>query len=182
MKTKIYENDKNKNGLQTKTIIYKTPIPILHKSYIEIPKWHLFIYILTFAALFTILAAAIAVVYNAPPPALYKESCDKRSCQKSLNMKCINGSCQCTSEQYFTNKCESKRENMEFCWKDYQCKDYLRCRDGKCQCASDYYDSKGKCIQRKTYGQSCNGDQCLTSSMLYCDTITDKCICPLNRF
>ena len=96
-------------------------------------------------------------------------------------MKCIEGTCQCLADQYFSNKCEPKRGNLEFCWIDYQCQSHLNCRDGKCQCDVDYYHLNGKCIKRKTLNEACNGDQCLNSSMLYCDSKSGKCACETTR-
>jgi hypothetical protein len=120
----IFTKNEIKGELSTRTIIRKQNLTAL-RNRVNIPTWKVVLILLTFLLLATLLIAALVIVTNAKRPANYQESCDKRSCNKDLDMVCIDGTCQCTADQYFTNKCQNKRSNMDFCLNDEQCKDYL---------------------------------------------------------
>ncbi len=47
--------------------------------------------------------------------AVLNQSCVHTQCSSALNLKCINGICQCYSYEYYTDKCRSiKRSNKLF--------------------------------------------------------------------
>lgn len=179
MKT-LYKKSCITNGLESETVIFKKD-DIVPSGFVKILKWQAYVSGFTLMLLSLILVAALVIVYYAPRPSNYLESCDKKSCNKDLNMKCINSICCCTNDQYFTNKCLNKQSYMGICDKDEHCKDYLECRDGMCQCGIDYYLSKDKCYKRKSYQETCAGDQCLTSIMLTCNSKITKCDCNSTR-
>lgn len=178
----IYVKDEKKGELQTRTIIYKKNLAKLMQKLCRMPAWQRVLIGLIFALLIGLLIAAIMIVLKAKRPAMYLESCDKRSCMKELETRCVDGICQCTDDQYFSNKCNEKKSNMEFCLKDEQCQDYLNCRDGKCQCNDTHYHSVSSCIRRRSYQETCKNDQCQTTAMLYCDSKTSKCVCESTRY
>lgn len=167
-------------GVDSKTIVYKNIKP-LSKCYLLVPKWTIYTYFLALFTLVGILAAAFTIVYQAPDPSNYQESCKGKSCNKGLNMKCINNICSCTSTQYFLNKCCEKKGNMESCSRTFQCQSGLTCRDAKCQCNDSYYYAKNSCVSRKSFDELCKDDQCMTNSYLYCNNQVGKCRCPSDR-
>ena len=169
------------SGLFTETIIYKKDD--FDRSAIFIPRWGIGIIILTLLALITILIAAILIVTNAKNPGLYLENCDKRSCSKDNNLKCIDGICQCKSDQYYTNKCMDKKDYLGLCQSSGQCLHDLSCIGGKCQCeTSQYFDSNKKCKELKSYNENCRENQCMSSLYLTCSTTISKCVCSTDRF
>ena len=113
----------------------------------------------------------------------YNESCASRSCNKDLNMKCIDMICTCNSDQYFTNKCLSKKSYLERCNVNRECKENagLGCYDAYCKCDNYHYWDGTKCVSRKIYKIFCKGDQCLSINMLYCDSSYGQCLCDKTR-
>ena len=176
---KIYEKDRvNDNKLWTRTIIR---IRDEELRTCLVPRWAAGCYCLTLTCLLAILIAACVILLGAKSPANYLESCAGRSCNKDLGMKCINKICTCTDSQYYTNKCYEKKAINELCSAQDQCKDGLNCIGGKCQCNETYYHNGAKCLKRKTYQETCQGDQCLTQLILSCDKNSGKCVCVANR-
>lgn len=139
---------------------------------------------LSLLAIAIILIAALVLNFW-KRPALYNESCFRRSCLSELNMKCINNTCVCTSDQYYCGKCINKKAYMENCESSiFNCKSNvnLTCRDGYCKCLSSQYWDGLKCEAKRLYSQNCINDvQCLTDQMIYCDPINLKCSCSTNR-
>lgn len=115
-------------------------------------------------------------------PGNYQKSCGDRSCNKDLSLKCIDSICDCTDTQCYLNGCYEKRSIGEICAFEDQCKYHLSCIGGRCLCNDTHYHMSGKCLLRKTYQDPCQGDQCLTKSMLTCDQATSKCVCLPNRY
>ena len=177
-KEKIYEGEfVEKNGLKSKTIVYRRTNPFANR-YCSMPLWAVITGILLFALALVILLSTIPILYKSKAPAGYLENCSGRSCMKEIEAKCVSDKCQCTSTQYFSNKCTEKESYGSKCLYGYECKDYLMCYDGICQCDVNYYHTGTKCVNRKTLGVSCTGDQCLNTSMLYCDK--GKCACDVD--
>jgi hypothetical protein len=75
------------------------------KNRLLVPKHWCYLSILGLVAISIILAASLILNFW-KRPALHNESCERRSCLKELNMKCINNTCVCTADQYYSNKCE----------------------------------------------------------------------------
>ena len=98
-------------------------------------------------------------------------------------MKCINNTCMCTSDQYYSNKCEDKKDYMKNCGSSAtHCKLGLTCRDGFCKCSSGEYWSGIQCYSKRNYSQSCtSSEQCETNQKIYCDSVNLLCSCPSNR-
>lgn len=179
---KIYEFDKiNNHNLWTKTIINKKD-ELSESKFILVPRWFSWCYLITLVFLVTILLSAWLILFNGKNPANYQESCAGRSCNKVLNMKCIDNVCSCTDSQYYLNKCYYKKSFGDHCSSGDQCKSYLKCIDGICQCNDTKYDDGEKCLPRKKYQEFCQNDQCLTKAMLTCDSASKKCVCLSNRF
>ena len=62
-----------------------------------------------------LLIAAVILALNPLRDAVLNESCVQTQCSAALNLKCINGICQCYSYEYYTDKCRSiKRSNKLF--------------------------------------------------------------------
>jgi hypothetical protein len=76
--------DKTKESTKKKSLVAK------HWCYLSI---------LGLIAISIILAASLILNFW-KRPALYNESCERRSCLTELNMKCINTTCMCTADQY----------------------------------------------------------------------------------
>ena len=70
------------------------------KSITLIPEWLIFLTVMLLLTLIIILIAALMIVLYAKPPAQHLESCDKRSCQSDLKLKCIKNICQCEKNHY----------------------------------------------------------------------------------
>jgi hypothetical protein len=152
---------------------------------VNVPVWGVVLAIPFFLLIITILIVSLQIVYFAPRPGFYLESCEKRSCLKDLNLKCINNICQCTSEYYYTNKCNQKKNYMEKCHLSSYCKNNtgLTCLDGACKCSQTKYWKEKSCVDKSSLSQSCTSDsQCLDQSMLYCNTTKSKCACASNRY
>ena len=94
-----------------------------------IPRWVLVLSISWCLFISLILIAALAAVYFAQRPALYKESCVSRSCVKDLNLKCINKTCLCETGYIYIDKCTLKKSYLEQCHLTEICKDN-RFREG----------------------------------------------------
>jgi hypothetical protein len=159
--------DKTKESTKNKSLVTK------HWCYLSI---------LGLIAISIILAASLILNFW-KRPALYNESCVRRSCLTELNMKCINKTCVCTADQYYSNKCEDKKSYMNNCESSStHCKSNLKCRDGYCKCTSDQYWNETKCFAKRKYSESCTTtEQCDANQMVYCDPINLICSCPSNR-
>ena len=152
---------------------------------ILVPKWILVISILGLLMLFCILIAAILIVNDAPNPGLYLEHCQKRSCASGTNLKCIDGICQCKENQYYTNKCNDKKDFSGLCQTTEQCLYNLTCIGGKCQCSATnkYWDKvKNKCYSKKTYQDTCTQGQCNDDVLLSCSNKTNNCECSQDKY
>ena len=73
------------------------------KNYLIVKKPLLVIGCSLLTAIGIVLIAALVLSFW-QRAALYKESCHKRSCLNELNMKCLNGTCLCTTDQYYSKK------------------------------------------------------------------------------
>lgn len=177
----ILETQRDNGKLKSKIYIFRDTLksPL---GYISMPQWALVIIGLTLALLIGILVAAVDILVYAKSPGLYLESCDKRSCKSGLNLKCINKLCTCLSDQYYAASCMNKKDYLQNCLATYQCKEStLICWDGLCVCNITSYWNGQSCYKRRTYREICSGDQCLTTSMLYCNTTIGICTCSTDR-
>ena len=87
----FYESYDSNGQLQS---VIKYTIPNEETSgYFFIPKWLIALAVLFYVFVLTCLFAAIFVVYLAPRPGLYQESCAGRSCVKNFNLVCLNNVC-----------------------------------------------------------------------------------------
>jgi hypothetical protein len=167
-------------------VIDKTKAPLVNSSQVLVPVHWVILGLAGLTAIAIILTAAITVVVLAPRPGFYNESCSNRSCLSALNLKCINKTCLCTSDQYYTNKCVDKKTYLEKCGSiTLHCKNKtsLVCRDGVCKCIDSEYWDGSRCLSKKTYSQSCTSDlQCVSDSIIYCDLTKQKCLCPSGRY
>lgn len=156
----------------------------MSKGYCWCHKWCMVMGVLFLIASLFVFIVSITVVSIAPRPALYGQDCNHRSCLKSLNAKCINGTCQCQANQYFEISCLNKRYYTEQCHADYVCYDKtnMTCLNGVCTCTIYQYWDGEKCSARRNYSQPCRGQQCLTNLMLYCSPNYLTCICPNDRY
>jgi hypothetical protein len=153
-------------------------------SEIKVPSWMSGLGALLYLLLFAILIAAVVILLSSKRPGVYLESCEKRSCEAGLDLKCIDGKCQCLSSQYYETKCIDKKTNNQLCQETNQCKDNtnLICYAGKCQCDVTAYWTGTICKTRFTYKQPCKGDQCQNIQMLYCDNKAGVCTCNSTRY
>jgi hypothetical protein len=150
------------------------------KNKFLIPKWCFITGTICCASILITLIASLAVVYYAPRAGLHEESCLRRSCLKSLSLKCINSTCVCDTGYIYIDKCILKKNYLEKCHLTSYCKDNtsMVCMDGVCKCSDLKYWNGNACTNKLSYNKTCaSDDQCLTQSMLYCDTKTGKCTC-----
>lgn len=174
----IYEKDSFWGPLKSKLLILRRVENL--KGNIRIPTWLAFIIGLFLLLLLAILIASIVIVTTSRKPGLHMEDCIKRSCNTALNLKCIENKCQCESNEYYITKCTEKVGYQKKCQLSLQCFDELECIGGNCTCNETTYWTGSKCVKRKLLKDACNGDQCLTSSFLYCDAKIKVCVCDLN--
>jgi hypothetical protein len=173
----IYENYRVDGDLKSAVILIDKDVD---KSKCLIPKWALVLCIIGCCFILAVLIAALAAVYFAQRPGLYKESCLMRSCVGNLSLKCINNTCLCNTGYIYIDKCTLKKDYMEKCHLTSYCKDNtsMICMDGVCKCSDLKYWNGKACTNKQSYGKTCTSeDQCLTQSILYCDTKTGKCTC-----
>jgi len=132
-----------------------------------------------FAGFFAVvLIFAVVLALNPLRDAVYNQSCAITQCSSALNLKCINGICQCYSSEFYTDSCKTLSTHAQPCFVDTNCfQTYgLTCRLGTCECKSNYYWNGTFCVYRLNYGVGCSGDQCLPNRGLSC--INNKCDCP----
>lgn len=143
-----------------------------------VPRWLAVVLSLLTLLLVIIFIAALVLVINSPRNAIYGESCKTKNCWTNFNLQCINSICQCSSTQFYTNKCEDLQTYGEGCYSTTSCDTTksLSCSLGKCDCSSTQYWSS-TCIDRLTYNTACSGDQCKTNLNLICSSSTGKCDC-----
>jgi hypothetical protein len=164
---------------------YVHEVDVTRPTTVSIPRWGVVLGVLVGIVIATILISAIAIVYFAPRPGLYQESCEKRSCLKELNLKCLDGLCQCADDYYYEYKCNLKKTYMEKCQSISNCKNNtnLVCRDGVCKCYNYQYWNGKLCSNSSSYNQKCtNSSQCDADSILYCDSKQAKCLCETTRY
>lgn len=111
---------------------------------------------------------------------LFKESCALRNCEKKLGLKCIDKICQCPKNYFFLDSCQVLSTYNERCKIDFNCKQSQSLICGimnKCDCIrTKFWDHDyEKCLDRKSYSESCKGDQCQTDLKLSCQF--NRCIC-----
>jgi hypothetical protein len=131
-----------------------------------LPKWMLVLGILFLFSITIIFLAALITVMGAKNAAVYGESCSDRSCTKNLNLKCIDKICNCSSNEYYSNKCLPKKTYLKKCNEGMSmCLDNISliCTDGTCKCLNTQYWNGSKCVSRLNYKEKCNGDTCLTT-------------------
>lgn len=126
--------------------------------------------------------------YKKPRTASYKNACGITGCSKSLNLECINGICDCTSDKYYANGCQFRKHYGEPCNSNSSycvINSNLSCLDGICKCDYSYYwDLESSiCLPKNSNDKFCknNDNECMTSNLLYCESISKKCLCPNDR-
>lgn len=176
----IYDRDHFTGYIFTKLLVFKKYTKV--KGCL-IPTWLRYLLGLLFALLLATMIAALVILLK--KPAQHKESCSDRSCEKNLGLHCIDKTCQCLTNQYYLGGCKDKKTYSELCFYDYQCSDNtnMLCIGGACTCNVTMYWNGKKCVQRKNLYEPCTGDQCLTTLMLFCNSVTKKCECDWeNRY
>jgi hypothetical protein len=181
----LKENFSNDGELVSRFDLIDKPVDKIGKNRVLVSKHWMVLGSLGLVSIGIIFVAALTVVYNAPKPGYFNESCSSRSCLSSLNLKCINKTCLCTSEQYYTKKCIDKKGYFEKCGSlTSHCKSNTNmiCKDGVCKCTDTKYWNGTKCISKSNYTKTCtNDDQCYLETMVYCDLTKQKCLCPTER-
>lgn len=167
---------------ELKAVIRFVPEVVKKDKHLKMPYWTKVIGILTLIAISLFLAASLYVEFGKQPAGLYGESCIGRSCTKGLGLKCINGKCQCESNQYYSRGCTLKLKYLDKCRGNTSCLSNMVCADGVCKCNSEYYWDSQTCQSKRLYYDPCNTDrQCSSSRRLYCDRSRLRCRCILNR-
>ena len=146
-----------------------------------VPRWAMVLSSALFTFILIGLIAALAVVYFGRRPSLYGEICvNGRNCIKGLDLKCLNGVCLCDAGYYYSNKCEPKKNYLEQCHLQSDCKDNMNmvCKDGLCKCDSYNYWNGSCCVNSNLIDKKCKADvECITDTVLYCDTNLGLCKC-----
>ncbi|RNA11843.1 prion-like-(Q N-rich) domain-bearing 25 [Brachionus plicatilis] len=148
----------------------------LHENgLVEVPRWIVYFCIPVMIFLIAFFTGALVTMGSVKSDAIYGQSCADRSCSKEHNLKCINKVCQCESPKYYTNKCVDLSKYEEKCASRDKCdpSQDLICFGSICSCApTKYWNSESsKCVDRLTYGQTCNGDQCKIRINLVCSSL-----------
>ena len=148
----------------------------LHQNgLVQVPRWLTISSLIIMAFILSFFIASLVVLGSTKPEAYYKKSCADRPCASSLNLKCINKTCQCVSPQFFRTKCVDFSKYGESCTMSFDCdsSQALSCIGSKCGCAlTKYWDSSSSmCLDRLTYGDSCSGDQCRINVNLICNSV-----------
>ena len=120
-----------------------------------VPKW--LIGLSAIGTIFiSILLAASLILFFSPRHSLYKESCEKKTCVKDLELKCINKTCLCETGYIYIDKCTLKKNYQEKCHISAICKDNTKmiCLDGVCKCDSESYWNDYMCQIKSTYNQN----------------------------
>ena len=148
------------------------------------PFWFPVMFCYLFAAILILLGAALYARFS-PRPGFYNENCTTRSCLKGFNMKCINGTCLCQSNQYYLKGCFYKLNYSQKCTGNSYCLDLqnLVCVDGVCKCNSSSYWNGSNCLPQIQYGKTCSSSrQCLLGTEMICDSSLNVCTCnTINR-
>jgi hypothetical protein len=176
----VFERTNFNGVIQTKLRIVRKEKPLING--VKLQRWNLVIYILVISLLSAILGASIHLGFFSKPPASYGENCQGRSCFSNINLKCINNTCQCLKNEYYSDKCIKKGINMETCNRMYQCETEkgLICLNGKCQCNSTHYWKDKLCMAKKSFGENCGSEKCSDDLMLVCDS-NGICSCSEER-
>ena len=149
-----------------------------------LPFWCIGTFCYLCSAILIILGASLYLVLTGRS-GLYGESCVNRSCLKVLNMKCINGTCSCLSNQYYMKGCNMKKNYLEQCLPYINtCLDNqnLTCLDGVCKCRNTSYWNGFKCVSNAGYSETCSSNnQCLLGPQMICDSSRTSCLCDTNR-
>lgn len=177
----IHESENFNGIIHTKLMILKQKKPLING--VRVPRWAIVIGFLILGLLLCILGASIYLSFFGKPPAPYGENCKGRSCFPNINLKCINNTCQCLKNEYFSNKCVKKGAYMESCNRLYQCETEkgLGCFNGKCKCNTTNYWNGKLCTAKKLYGDICKSNECDDNLMLVCNS-NGVCSCNEDRF
>lgn len=153
-------------------------------NYWRIPKWAMWLGGIGAAFILLLIITSQVVVYFAPRPGLYNETCAARSCFTQLKLKCINKICDCLPNNYYASECVPKKSYSENCNHDYQCRDNtnMSCLNGVCACDSNYYFNGVSCVVKSTLKGACTSDSmCLPNKMLICHPTKKVCYCNSAR-
>jgi hypothetical protein len=155
------------------------------KKFYSLPIWHLVMFSILLFAILILFISGVNLA-SSKQPGLYKENCIRRSCLNGLNLKCINQTCSCLTNQYYLNGCFNKKTYSEIgCMKNASyCVDgkNLTCIDGVCKCSKNSFWNGYSCYLKSNYGGVCfTNDQCFTDSQVTCDLKRKKCLCSSNR-
>ena len=156
-------------------------LEILNNGQVAIPKWAVVVASTAILASAAIFVASMVIMTNKSRDGLYNETCANRSCAKGLGLKCINKTCLCPDKQFYREKCRDLSTYSEPCQANSECQStqLLICLAPKCGCDKAKYwsSSEKKCVDRKTYNEGCNGDECKTQLNLVCDLSAKRCDC-----
>lgn len=169
----------NPNFKTEKTKAVKN-LEALNNGQVFIPKWIIAFGSCILAASVVAFVASIAISVTKKSNGLYEQSCANRDCEKKLGLKCINNVCLCSANQFYLDKCYNLSTFGEICRKKEHCikdQDLLCDLTSKCGCEPKKYWNLNlkKCLPRKTYSETCNGDECKSGLNLICDS--GICVC-----
>jgi hypothetical protein len=150
----------------------------LAKGKIRIPKWLAVIGLLLLVYVMIIFGSSFILLAIQTRDAAYQESCVKARCHAKLNLKCIEGTCKCNPDEFYTDKCTALLTYLESCVSSAQCKQSLglSCRWANCDCQASKYWNGSLCVDRVSYLIGCSGDQCLPNVGLGCYTGVCNCV------
>ena len=142
----------------------------LAEGKIRIPKWLAVVGLLLLLYIIIIFGSSFILLAIQTRDAAYQESCVNARCHAKLNLKCIDGICQCNPDEFYTDKCNGLFTYQESCASTAQCKQSLglSCRWAICDCQPSQYWNGIQCVNRVSYSIACSGDQCLPNLGLGC--------------
>jgi hypothetical protein len=150
----------------------------LAEGKIRIPKWIAVVGLLLLLYLVILFGSSFILLIIQTRDAAYQESCVNARCHTKLNLKCIDGVCQCNPDEFYTDKCTGLLSYKESCASSAHCKQSLglSCRWAICDCQSNQYWNGNECVNRVSYSIACSGDECLPNVGLGCFSGICDCV------
>lgn len=151
-----------------------------------IPNWLIVVCSILAISVLTVSILSGTLQYYFRNPGVFNEDCSNRQCNKKLSLICVNEKCICDKNYFYLKGCQFKKSYLKNCNNNSnECLDNTNmiCSSGVCTCdKSDYWDGQ-VCKKKSQFAEPCQSSdsQCYSSSFLYCDIKSGKCLCQNDR-